>query len=70
MFLPLLLAMARRGQKEESGSVARVYAEVNNERPKEYWDYESIVVEWGYAGRGGEGESEGGREGGERKTRG
>ncbi|XP_012791088.2 casein kinase II subunit alpha-like [Sorex araneus] len=28
-------------------SRARVYAEVNAERPREYWDYESYVVEWG-----------------------
>jgi casein kinase II subunit alpha len=35
--------------KEEGSGLARVYAEVNNHRPKEYWDYESIVVEWGYA---------------------
>uniref|UniRef100_A0A8D3EAX2 non-specific serine/threonine protein kinase n=1 Tax=Scophthalmus maximus TaxID=52904 RepID=A0A8D3EAX2_SCOMX len=33
-----------------SGSVpsrARVYTEVNTHRPREYWDYESHVVEWG-----------------------
>ncbi|XP_065520985.1 casein kinase II subunit alpha-like isoform X1 [Lathamus discolor] len=28
-------------------SRARVYAEVNTQRPREYWDYESHVVEWG-----------------------
>lgn len=28
-------------------SRSRVYAEVNNERPKEYWDYESLKVTWG-----------------------
>merc|ERR1711978_669964 len=26
---------------------ARVYADVNSHRPREYWDYESHVVEWG-----------------------
>lgn len=30
-------------------SRARVYADVNTQRPREYWDYESHVVEWGYA---------------------
>ena len=29
-------------------SRARVYAEVNIQRPREYWDYESHVVDWGY----------------------
>uniref|UniRef100_A0A673KSS3 non-specific serine/threonine protein kinase n=1 Tax=Sinocyclocheilus rhinocerous TaxID=307959 RepID=A0A673KSS3_9TELE len=28
-------------------SRARVYAEVNTQRPREYWDYESHVIEWG-----------------------
>ncbi|XP_041454176.1 casein kinase II subunit alpha-like [Lytechinus variegatus] len=30
-----------------SMSRARVYADVNSHRPREYWDYESHVVEWG-----------------------
>jgi hypothetical protein len=25
----------------------RVYAEVNNNKEKEYWDYETHVIEWG-----------------------
>jgi casein kinase II subunit alpha len=28
-------------------SRARVYADVNPKRPREYWDYESLVVNWG-----------------------
>ncbi|KAG0468836.1 hypothetical protein HPP92_018164 [Vanilla planifolia] len=28
-------------------SKARVFAEVNVTRPKEYWDYESVTVQWG-----------------------
>lgn len=28
-------------------SRARVYADVNSHRPREYWDYESHVVDWG-----------------------
>ncbi|KAK1300187.1 hypothetical protein QJS10_CPB13g00409 [Acorus calamus] len=28
-------------------SKARVYADVNVVRPKEYWDYESLSVQWG-----------------------
>lgn len=27
--------------------VSRVYADVNVRRPREYWDYESLVVNWG-----------------------
>ena len=28
-------------------SVARVYADVNEKKPREYWDYEAVTVEWG-----------------------
>lgn len=28
-------------------SQARVYADVNLHRAREYWDYESHVIEWG-----------------------
>ncbi|XP_028555123.1 casein kinase II subunit alpha-2-like [Dendrobium catenatum] len=28
-------------------SKARVYADVNVIHPKEYWDYESLTVQWG-----------------------
>ena len=30
-----------------TGARARVYADVNVHRPREYWDYESHVIEWG-----------------------
>ncbi|KAF7809920.1 casein kinase II subunit alpha-like [Senna tora] len=30
-----------------AASKARVYADVNVVRPKEYWDYESLTVQWG-----------------------
>lgn len=29
-------------------SKARVYADVNVVRPKDYWDYESLAIQWGY----------------------
>lgn len=29
-------------------SKARVYTDVNVQRPKEYWDYEALSVLWGY----------------------
>lgn len=28
-------------------SRARVYADVNTKRPREYWDYESLSINWG-----------------------
>jgi casein kinase II subunit alpha len=28
-------------------STARVYADVNVHRPREYWDYEALSVQWG-----------------------
>ena len=28
-------------------SRARVYADINTHKPREYWDYESHVVDWG-----------------------
>lgn len=28
-------------------SKAKVYTDVNVTRPKEYWDYESLTVQWG-----------------------
>ncbi len=28
-------------------SKARVYAEANDEKPREYWDYETLSVQWG-----------------------
>lgn len=29
------------------GGMYRVYADVNVHRPREYWDYESLTVNWG-----------------------
>jgi casein kinase II subunit alpha len=28
-------------------SQSRVYADANSHKPREYWDYESHIVEWG-----------------------
>ena len=30
-------------------SRARVYADVNVHKPREYWDYENLTVHWGCA---------------------
>lgn len=43
-------ALVRRCQNVATmplASQARVYADVNLHRPREYWDYESHVIEWG-----------------------
>jgi len=36
-----------RRRREISGSLAGVYQNANQERPREYWDYEALTVEWG-----------------------
>lgn len=36
--------------KDGMMSRARVYADVNTERPKEYWDYENMTLQWGCVG--------------------
>jgi len=28
-------------------SRSRVYSDINSHKPREYWDYESYVVDWG-----------------------
>uniref|UniRef100_A0A7S0VVS1 non-specific serine/threonine protein kinase n=1 Tax=Polytomella parva TaxID=51329 RepID=A0A7S0VVS1_9CHLO len=33
--------------KEGIFSTARVYTDVNNERPSEYWDYDALNISWG-----------------------
>lgn len=30
-----------------TGTWARVYADVNAHKPRDYWDYESHPIEWG-----------------------
>ncbi|KAE8665763.1 Casein kinase II subunit alpha-1 [Hibiscus syriacus] len=35
-----------RSNRREIMSKARVHADVNVLRPKEYWDYESLIVQW------------------------
>ena len=34
-------------RREGAASVARVYPDVNLQRPREYWDYEAMNVTWG-----------------------
>lgn len=35
-----------KAKKMPLASRSRVYAEVNNHRPREYWDYEAHVIDW------------------------
>ena len=39
--------MEEQGAAQRMQSRAKVYRDVNVVRPKEYWDYESIAVQWG-----------------------
>eukprot|EP00877_Chromochloris_zofingiensis_P000343 jgi/Chrzof1/10309/Cz04g36230.t1 len=39
-------AFRQRGD-ESTASIARVYADVNDKRPPDYWDYETLNVQWG-----------------------
>ena len=34
-------------------SIARVYADVNSKKPRDYWDYENFEIQWGYADTNG-----------------
>jgi len=40
---------AYRSRDEGTTSVARVYADINDKRPQEYWDYENLQVQVGPA---------------------
>lgn len=40
---------ASRKQRRHLKSRARVYADVNVNRPKEYYNYEALNLTWGYA---------------------
>ncbi len=37
----------RKQPRRKLRHVSRVYADANSKRPKEYWDYEALSVEWG-----------------------
>jgi hypothetical protein len=36
---------AYRSRDEGTTSVARVYADINDKRPAEYWDYENLQIQ-------------------------
>lgn len=43
-------AKALELQEMNMQSRARVYADVNVTRPRDYWDYETLSIQWGCAG--------------------
>ena len=48
-FMSRLYPKATRSE-EGMASIARVYADVNDTKPQEYWDYENHNIEWGCVG--------------------
>ncbi len=36
---------AYRNQQDSTSSISRVYAQVNQQRPPDYWDYEALDVQ-------------------------
>lgn len=45
--LPDFRLLLEESSDEFAMSKARVYTDVNVQRPKEYWDYEALTVQWG-----------------------
>lgn len=39
--------MASRDFVEALNEMARVYADVNQQQPRSYWDYDSVNITWG-----------------------
>eukprot|EP00958_Prasinococcus_capsulatus_P008014 scaffold751_cov395-Prasinococcus_capsulatus_cf.AAC.21 len=44
---PVMQRIGKAVRRDAPVSKAKVYADVNLQRPKEYWDYESLTVQWG-----------------------
>lgn len=53
-YFALRLAFAGRCAAGDSVQMsrARVYADVNVVRPREYWDYENLAISWGCVAAG------------------
>lgn len=39
----------KRNRSRKMRNRASVYADVNQHRPREYWNYEALTIQWGYA---------------------
>lgn len=46
--LPATNSARHRNRNRTVKSRARVYADVNQHRPREYWNYEALNVQWGF----------------------
>lgn len=40
-------SIKQRNKNRTVKNKARIYADVNQHRPREYWNYESLTVNWG-----------------------
>lgn len=38
----------KRTRQRKLRNRARVYTDVNQHRPREYWNYEALMIQWGY----------------------
>ena len=45
--VPSTNSARHRNRNRTIKSRARVYADVNQHRPREYWNYETLNVQWG-----------------------
>ncbi|XP_073220588.1 casein kinase II subunit alpha-4, chloroplastic-like [Cicer arietinum] len=43
----MALKIGKSTRRPGATSKARIYADINVVRPKEYWDYESLAIQWG-----------------------
>ena len=41
-------SVAENAPKANPKSIARTHAHVNDEMPREYWDYDNLNIQWGY----------------------
>ena len=41
-----LFKFAKQLKMSQHTSISKVYATVNDKKPKEYWDYENATIEW------------------------
>lgn len=47
--VPLPILVDTNSNNTSSMSKSRVYTDINVVRPREYWDYESFALHWGYS---------------------
>ena len=40
-------AQSRRRKRDRVKSMSKIYRDVNEVKPRDYWDYEALKIEWG-----------------------